>query len=433
MLIRLYITLFLFSIALLTWQHLGMDSYLRLDHNSNAQAISDRNVANDSPLASQADVSIEQQAKKLTCQIKFFIDYPFCELSFNLVNPFEIPLDLSNYTKIKVKLAYIPPKAQKSFNLRFQIRNYEPNISNSDDLNTFRLNEAKLNIKTLNHVEEYTITFDDFYIPEWWSSMMILEHGNAQTNFERAVFIKIMTPENVVSGEHTIFIEYITLEGKLISQASLLKLLTITWLLAIIGHVFFIINSSRVKAQRLIKKQQELEKMNTALAIETKELQGLVTRDHLTGIRNRHGIRDLLLELVLKTEDNSFKLSAMYLDLDKFKVINDTYGHDVGDKVLVIFSQLISENIRSNDIFARWGGEEFLLICPDLDCLQAHLLAEKLRMLIMEQTWPTGTKVTCSIGVTEYKPREDIAELLKRADNALYQSKARGRNRTTML
>ena len=433
MLIRLYLTLFLFSAVLLTWQHLGMDSYLRLDHNSNAQAISDRNVANDSPLASQADVSIEQQAKKLTCQITFFIDYPFCELSFNLVNPFEIPLDLRNFTKIKVKLAYIPPKAQQNFNLRFQVRNYEPHISNSNDLNTFRLNEAKLNIKTINSFEEYTITFDDFYIPEWWSSMMVLEHGNAQTNFERAVFIKIMTPENVVSGDHTILIEYITLEGKLISQASLLKLLTITWLLAIIGHVFFIINSSRIKAQRLIKKQQELEKMNTALAIETKELQGLVTRDHLTGIRNRHGIRDLLLELVLKTEDNSFKLSAMYLDLDKFKVINDTYGHDVGDKVLVIFSQLISENIRSNDIFARWGGEEFLLICPDLDCLQAHLLAEKLRMLIMEQTWPTGTKVTCSIGVTEYKPREDIAELLKRADNALYQSKARGRNRTTML
>ena len=432
MLIRLYTSLFIFSFILLIWQNFGMEQILTLDKNSNIDAISDNNVIQTS-LSSVAKISNSNNSKNLTCQIKSTDNYPFCELSFNLVSPFETPLDLTNYTKIAVKLAYIPPIEQQDLNIRLQIRNYEPGLSTLNDIDSFKLNEAKLKIEQINTKEEFILYFDNFYIPEWWISARVSNYIDRQVNVERAVYLKVMSPEVLALGQHKIEVEHIILTGKIISLTSLIQLLAVLWLLVIIYHVFIVIQHNRTKAHKLQKKQHELEKMNAALALETNELKDLVTRDTLTGIRNRHGMRDLLLDLVSKTQNNDFKLSAMYLDLDKFKLINDNYGHDIGDQVLMAFSKLISENIRSNDLFARWGGEEFILICPQLDCLQAHLLAEKLRLLITEKIWPEDIKVTCSIGVTEYRPKEDITELLKRADNALYQSKARGRNRTTML
>lgn len=433
MFIRLYILLASISLILLTWQNIGMDKSIRLNKDSVAYAISDAQLLDDSPLASTASITVSNQHKVLNCHIRNLYDYPFCEISFNLVNFYEQPLDLSDYTRIIIKANYSGPKSDINSNLRLQLRNFEPDYSNPDDINTFRLNESFIDMSKADSIAEYSSLLSEFYIPEWWSEQIKNITKNKETNFERTVYLKIMTPENIEPGKYTLKIESIVIEGKYINQIELIFILGFSLLFLLVFQLTTLYSKNRIKAKQVIEKQKELKKVNEALEIESKELKNLVTRDHLTGIRNRHGIRDLLLSLISNMEDSNYHLSAMYLDLDNFKNINDTYGHDVGDKVLVQFAQLISNNIRENDVFARWGGEEFILITPEFGCLKARLFAEKLRLLIEDQCWPENIALTCSIGVTEYIPKEDISELLKRADNALYQSKAKGRNRSTLL
>ncbi len=115
-------------------------------------------------------------------------------------------------------------------------------------------------------------------------------------------------------------------------------------------------------------------------------------------------------------------------DLDFFKQINDSLGHSAGDRVLREMARLVGANLRDIDMFARWGGEEFTLILPDLELDSACHVAEKLRQLIQDATFGDGVTVTASFGVTEFAD-DEVDALLRRADIALYQAKQHGRNR----
>jgi diguanylate cyclase (GGDEF)-like protein len=118
------------------------------------------------------------------------------------------------------------------------------------------------------------------------------------------------------------------------------------------------------------------------------------------------------------------------LDLDFFKKVNDSKGHDVGDLVLIQLSRICTEMIRGADIFARYGGEEFICHLDDLSLKEAFVVAERMRNKIEEyQDWPGGLRLTVSIGLAEYKGEKNPEELVKKADIALYNAKAEGRNR----
>jgi diguanylate cyclase (GGDEF)-like protein len=122
-------------------------------------------------------------------------------------------------------------------------------------------------------------------------------------------------------------------------------------------------------------------------------------------------------------------MAVVFVDIDHFKQINDRHGHDAGDEVLRRFATVIRNVVRSSDKLVRWGGEEFLLLCPDTTRDHATTMAEKLRGALPAQAWPHGLRVTSSFGVTSLKPEEDIGAAIKRADGALYVAKANGRNR----
>jgi len=122
-----------------------------------------------------------------------------------------------------------------------------------------------------------------------------------------------------------------------------------------------------------------------------------------------------------------------FMDLDHFKRINDTFGHDRGDEVLKAFVALIKEHIRSSDVFVRWGGEEFILILSVPDQAYLQMVLEKLRDAIARYDFEKPETLTCSIGATMYGEGETIQETIKRADEALYTSKAGGRNRVTVF
>lgn len=166
-----------------------------------------------------------------------------------------------------------------------------------------------------------------------------------------------------------------------------------------------------------------------------RRLRELATRDVLTGLFNRRHLKDLTLSEIVRSRLAGETLSLVLADIDDFKKINDSYGHEAGDLVLTRASELFRNACRAQDIIARWGGEEFLFVLPDTVPDGAVAFAERLCALIAEMTVDHAGKTisfTISMGVAILAPDENLDVAIRRADNALYLSKADGRNRVTL-
>lgn len=160
----------------------------------------------------------------------------------------------------------------------------------------------------------------------------------------------------------------------------------------------------------------------------------MAVTDGLTGLHNRRYLDGNLATLFERAVSRGRPLSIMITDLDRFKLINDTYGHDGGDEVLREFAQRLRKNVRGIDLACRYGGEEFVVVMPDTDAAVAESVAERVRGLVAGKPFIIGegksADVTVSVGVSSLKLGNDtIAELMKRADMALYEAKTKGRNR----
>ena len=153
--------------------------------------------------------------------------------------------------------------------------------------------------------------------------------------------------------------------------------------------------------------------------------------DYLTNLHNRKIFEELLNQELLRALRYDTTFSLILADIDFFKSVNDNYGHDVGDSVLKEFSQIISHTARESDIVARWGGEEFVILCPNTKAEGAALLAENIREKVQTHTFNVIQNVTASFGVTEYHKTIEETTLFKAVDNALYISKTQGRNKVT--
>ncbi|QOP42183.1 GGDEF domain-containing protein [Sulfurimonas marina] len=161
----------------------------------------------------------------------------------------------------------------------------------------------------------------------------------------------------------------------------------------------------------------------TSLESERKILEKLAYKDPLTDIYNRQIFNTMLKQAYTDKHKNGERLSIILLDIDHFKQVNDNYGHDVGDKVLIEFTKLINQHIRSSDIFARWGGEEFIILLPKADIDAAYRKAEELRLLVENFEDPYLPKITISLGVSEILDGDKERSCFKRADKALYKAK----------
>ncbi|MDC7226417.1 MAG: sensor domain-containing diguanylate cyclase [Spirochaetales bacterium] len=164
------------------------------------------------------------------------------------------------------------------------------------------------------------------------------------------------------------------------------------------------------------------------MQLASKELIKLSNTDMLTGINNRRNIENIIQKEFDRSQRYGCNLSVMLIDIDFFKNINDTLGHDAGDKALIEISDLFKKNIRQTDTIGRWGGEEFLVICPESNITGTLILAEKIRSLVKEHTFSINKEITVSIGLSERKDKQSIDELLKQADINLYKAKENGRN-----
>ena len=154
--------------------------------------------------------------------------------------------------------------------------------------------------------------------------------------------------------------------------------------------------------------------------------------DGLTGLYNRRWIDEAMPRFVTRYGRSSAALSVLMIDVDHFKKFNDTFGHATGDKVLVTVARALRENLRPTDLVARYGGEEFLVILPDTNVEAGTHCAERIRTAVAaEKLDDVDTRITISIGGSCLKKGEGMAEMLSRADEALYASKHNGRDRVT--
>lgn len=161
----------------------------------------------------------------------------------------------------------------------------------------------------------------------------------------------------------------------------------------------------------------------------TSSLERLSSTDVLTGLSNRLKLSEVFAYELRNAQRYGTSFSIFVLDLDKFKHVNDTHGHQAGDKVLIQLADILKNNTRKTDTVGRWGGEEFLVILPKTDADRARIMANNIRQLVANQTFPFGGGITCSIGVSTFRNNDTEETMIERADQALYCAKNEGRNR----
>ncbi|WLH37467.1 diguanylate cyclase [Pseudomonas sp. FP2196] len=163
------------------------------------------------------------------------------------------------------------------------------------------------------------------------------------------------------------------------------------------------------------------------------ELRALSITDSLTGIHNRRYFQERLTTEMARVERGGGELSVIMLDIDHFKRINDHYGHAVGDRVLQAVCERIGHRLRRTDVFCRLGGEEFMVLCPDIDGEHAHMLAQELWQGLRSAPVDVVGVVTASFGIASWRPGEGADSLLLRADSGVYAAKQRGRDRVEQM
>lgn len=194
-----------------------------------------------------------------------------------------------------------------------------------------------------------------------------------------------------------------------------------------------------LKNLELLRINSELENFNKRLEIivaertqelleKNEQLELLSVTDKLTGLFNRLKLDKALADEVARGEHYKTDLSVIILDIDKFKNVNDTHGHAVGDTVLIDIAKILRSRVRASDLVGRWGGEEFLIVCRESSLETTVAIAEDIRHTIAAHSFPVVGQKTASFGVAQYHAGDNVKSIVAGADFALYQAKNSGRN-----
>ena len=350
--------------------------------------------------------------------------YPFAGIKILLGDGRTKGMDLSHYDSIFV---WIKPRGEGT--VRLYIRSYDPAIYRDGDESSLKFNEVEF----FPLEETYPAVFvpQEFRVASWWVAQNEINVHKARVDLSNVPLIEIQTGTNAPLGYGTMEIRGLCFKGKKIAKLDLVTIIVAIWFVTfLIILIIRFFDYSRERAANK-KKREELEKNLKALEIEKSEYEKSSKEDPLTGCLNRAGFSSVLMREHENLVKNGSPVSFVILDIDHFKDVNDTWGHNVGDEVLVNLTKLIQGKIRNTDALVRWGGEEFVILCGDTPIQNAQFLAEKLRHAIETTQLIKQQVVTCSFGIAEMVAGEDPKRLFDRADKALYASKQAGRNRVT--
>ena len=410
----------LISVGLMAWQHWGMNLVMPIaSENGNPGWVEDDRSENGNSIVHYQ----QNDAYHMQCEIHTAITYPFCNL-FTALNPEDQSVDLTQYTTLHLDLSH-----QSS--TRDSLRIYLNHFFAPDDQVWFpyKSNQQVINPREDRH--SYTLKLDEFYVPPWWVYASDLPAEQTTPQLTNVRHLVLSTGDSSIPRKVSLILHHAELRGKWISANALYRGLIWAWmLLALLYFSYRAVRYSR-EAKAKHAETEQLRAVNRLLDLKSKRFEDLATHDTLTGLYNRAGLRPHLQEAVADYKKTQLPFSVLMIDLDHFKAINDRYGHDEGDRILKAFAQLISERCRHSDIPARWGGEEFVVVCKGSSAKAAKVLADDLCRTAREAELGKGYVVTCSIGVSEVSGT-GISALFKRADTALYQAKNSGRDQVAV-
>ncbi|WP_169337181.1 diguanylate cyclase [Arsukibacterium perlucidum] len=185
---------------------------------------------------------------------------------------------------------------------------------------------------------------------------------------------------------------------------------------------------SRYYNQRLQQQNQQLEQSQHELKKAVTELEFLSNHDPLTRLYNRNHFDSVIQQEQRRSTQSEQTLSLIVIDIDYFKDINDKHGHSVGDAILRELADIILAEVREHDQVTRWGGEEFVILCQHTTAAEAKALCKRITVALTQHTFTNNISLSCSFGIAEQAPQENLLHCFERADKALYQAKEAGRN-----
>ncbi|HSC67852.1 MAG TPA: GGDEF domain-containing protein [Cellvibrio sp.] len=339
------------------------------------------------------------------------LDTSYCGLSIQVGDPSQGD-NYSKYQRLELKIKY----QGNNQRLRLKMHNFNPANSKSDNRETLKGLDVSFSPKDTRN----PIVLHDY---AW-----IASESSQFSNNTLDVVIDLVPP--IVAGEHSIQLEYADLYGQLLPAGIWYLGIALVWLCS---NLLFISRHLILQERRIrndSKRLSTLVHFSDDLQQESERYKLLSNTDPLTGILNRNGFaheisRRASNEILMRNT------TMMVIDLDNFKRVNDTHGHDAGDAVLREVARVIHKNTRANDLFVRWGGEEFILFCESTNAQHALLIAEKIRAAVGSSPIAHEEKsilMTVSIGIGVADSQEHFEGLFRRADQALYRAKKLGRN-----
>jgi diguanylate cyclase (GGDEF)-like protein len=410
--------LIVFTVILLAWQYFGMERVLEFSNASGRDVI----VYDDRVQQGHTVATLTRKpgALVMDCDIHPDVEWPYCILMFPLTQDSK-GMDLSEFETITVDMSTYGPDRH----VRFNIRNFEPGLSIPNEHMSQKVIETSFKAPEKGIL---TIPVKVLRTAPWWLESRKVPLLQSDVRIDNVTSIDFSIGSRDKPGMHRMELRSLKFHGKWISQNQLLLILIAVWVSVAMAWLAFALFHYRTQLGRSTTRLALLSRINRALELEANELAGQVYNDSLTGALNREGLRDTLLNKWQQPGIADNPIAVVFVDLDHFKQVNDTHGHSVGDDVLRSFAAAVQKEIRASDKLVRWGGEEFLIVCPCTGADEAQGLADKLRRSVHDHVWPCGLRLTASFGVTSLHTGEDFGDAIKRADGALYQAKSNGRN-----
>jgi diguanylate cyclase (GGDEF)-like protein len=332
---------------------------------------------------------------------------------------------LTGYETMKINLEY-SGNGLPTDSVRFFLRNNTPLYQEDSSTESLRYNEVEVPANYLN--QPFIVWMSDFDVPDWWLRELNIAPENARPEFDDIIFLEINTGTGAPPGDYHFKLNSIEWEGDLIPREQWYLGIIIVWLAFLFSVLVYRVWHLKSEIDEHYARAQNLQQLNQILDIKSRHFEKMARTDPLTGISNRAGMGDFLVREIRSHIETGNPLAVILLDVDHFKQINDTHGHDFGDEVLIKIARTLVETLRASDAVARWGGEEFLLVCPNTSLESGEALAQKLRLRIRAISTSASGPISASFGVATLG-NESIDELLKRVDEALYRAKQNGRDR----
>lgn len=364
---------------------------------------------------------VDLSRKRFSCLFLQHGGLRFCGMDFQLGDGFIRGSDFTEYKRLQLDLEY--HGSAEAFRVFY--RSYQPGLSSPVDAKYH-----SVQVPLYNGIHRYDIPLDQFEVAEWWlaSHRLLNSEESHQPVRDNVVHVgfDIQTPLPV--GMH-----HFNVVGLAMVAPRLGKAEAAWWALGsaayflVIGIIYnYLRLRTRVRQHNdemfgLLKKLDEV-------GSESSHFKRLSMYDPLTGLLNRRAAQDLVEGFA--QQHSLVGTALVMMDIDHFKAVNDTYGHEFGDEVLKRVSEIIKQVVREGDAAVRWGGEEVVIICPKTSHDGAYRVAEKLRSEIKALRFSIeDVVVTSSFGVANIRQNESFSQALGRADEALYEAKRTGRDR----